>query len=309
MISTARKETRGAVLQLRLGRTCDEAIKYLDSMPTGSLNNARNAVPHLGATGFDTLIRAAVAYYERWVDTTARELRDLFISSNLEAQIRGDRYWTVVTTDPSAPHLASMIRAELNDLTNVFFDAANELRALKERYKNADGRCLVLDTNDFLHYQLMDQLPWIKTYGKSARVIVPHVVLDEIDSKSYQLSSSVHNRARGIYRMLERLLDNMDAEGFVRLGDGTPCMFLLDDPEHKRSSSNDQEIVSRAGYLQQYLSPGAVSVVTRDLGMRGRARSWLLKAEKLPDRFLRSSDLSDAAAEKALTELDQSNDG
>jgi hypothetical protein len=291
-------------VQLRLGRTCDEAIKYLDGIPAGSLNNTRNTVPHKGATGFDALIRAAAAYYERWVDTTARELQEIFVSSNLESSIRSDRYWAIVTTDPSSPHLASMILAELNDLTNSFLNAANELRALKDRYKNADGRCLVLDTNDFLHYQRIDRLPWIRTYGKSARVVIPHVVLDEIDGKSYQLSSAVHDRARGIYRMLEALLDRIDSGGFVPLEDGTPCMFLLDEPGHRRANNNDEEIVSRAGYLQQYLSPGAVSVLTRDLGMRGRAQSWRLKAEKLPDNFLRSSSLSDVVTDQALSELD-----
>ncbi len=193
-------------MQLRVGRTYDEAIKFLDSTPAGSLNTVRNSIPLSGAAGFGVLMQAAVAHYERWVDETARALRGLFVDSDLERFLRSTRYWTIITNDPSAIHLASIIRAEVNDLSASFMDAANELRVSKDRYKDLDGHCKVLDTNDFLHYQLMDRLPWAKTYGQRVRVVVPHVVLDEIDRKSYELSSSMHKRARGIYGMLEGLM-------------------------------------------------------------------------------------------------------
>jgi hypothetical protein len=291
-------------LQLRVGRTYDEAMKFLDGIPAGTLNRVRNAVPSLGAAGFGALMQAAVVHYARWVDETARAVRGLFVDCELEGFLRSARYWTIVTTDPTARHLTSLIRAELNDLSDSFMDAGNEMRVFKERYKDFDGRCFVLDTNVFLHYQLMNGLPWIKTYGESARVVIPHVVLDEIDRKSYEVNSNMHKRARGIYGMLESLMNLMNSDGITMLKDGTPCLILLDEPGHLRSSSNDEEIVSRAGYLQQYLTPGAVSVLTRDNGMRGRALSWRLNAVKPPDNFQRSEGLSAADVAQALRELE-----
>jgi hypothetical protein len=292
-------------VQLRPGRTCDEAIKFLDDIQQGSLNTTRNAVPMLGANGFVVQLKAAVSQYERWVDDTARLLREIFSDSSLEHLLRSERYWMIVTTDPTSQHLASVIRAELNDLSGSFMSAANCLRGLKERYKAMQGRCFVLDTNDFLHYQRMDQLPWRSTYGQKVRIVVPHIVLDEIDRKSYETESKTHKRARGVYGMLERLLDNMDGEYIAKLQDGTPCLFLLDEPGHLRLGNNDDEIVSRAGYLQQYLSPGAVTVMTSDIGMRGRAISWRLKAEKLLDNFRISGDgKSSANVTAALDEME-----
>jgi hypothetical protein len=291
-------------LQLRVGRTYDEAMKFLDSTPAGSLNDVRNTIPLLGAAGFDALMTAAVVRYERWVDETAKAVRGFFVDCELEGLLRSARYWTIVTTDPTSRHLASMIRAELNDLSDSFMHVGNYMRELKIHYKDLDGRCLVLDTNVFLHYQLVNGLPWIKTYGKSVRVVIPHVVLDEIDRKSYELNSNMHKRARGIYAMLESLMNSMNSKGIATLNDGTPCLILLDEPGYLRSSSNDEEIVSRAGYIQQFLRPGAVSVLTRDNGMRGRALSWRLKAEKLPDHFLRSEGLSAVDVAQALRELE-----
>jgi predicted ribonuclease YlaK len=156
-----------------------------------------------------------------------------------------------------------------------------------------------------LHYQRIDELPWVRTYGAAARLVIPHIVMDEIDSKSYETGSNVHKRARGIYGMLEGMLDQMDADGITIVQDGTPCMFLLDDPGHRRLGNNDDEIVSRAGYLQQYLKPGTVAVLTSDIGMRGRALAWRLKAEKLPDNFKRSvTRPSSAEIKVALSELE-----
>jgi hypothetical protein len=93
----------------------------------------------LGATGFTTLLKAALSHYERWIDETTKSLRDLFADSELEMTPRSGRYWVIVTTDPSLQHLAAMIRAELNYQSDSFLDVANVLRALKERYKRLGG--------------------------------------------------------------------------------------------------------------------------------------------------------------------------
>jgi predicted ribonuclease YlaK len=51
------------------------------------------------------------------------------------------------------------------------------------------------------------------------------------------------------------------------------------------SSNSDDEIVARAAFFQQTVYPSNVMVITGDIGMRTRARTRQLRAEKLGDNF------------------------
>ncbi|MEU3639905.1 hypothetical protein AB0H23_27275 [Streptomyces albogriseolus] len=42
----------------------------------------------------------------------------------------------------------------------------------------------LLDTNTTLHFTRFDKVPWQKVFGKGTAVMVPHVVVDEINTKS-----------------------------------------------------------------------------------------------------------------------------
>jgi len=147
-----------------------------------------------------------------------------------------------------------------------------------------------LDSNDFLHYERFDNIPWSTIYRKDAWVVIPHVVLDEIDRKSYEEGSKIRKRARGAYKLFEGLFDHIDSEGYTTLRDGSSCLIMADDPGHRRMPNNDDEIVARAAFLQQALRPGQVTIITRDIGMRARAMAQHLRAESLPEKYLLPSD-------------------
>jgi predicted ribonuclease YlaK len=203
-----------------------------------------------------------------------------------------------------------MLNTELGELAVFFMECANELRLQQERFRRFSGRTLVLDTNDLLHYQRFDKIPWTSLYGKATRVVIPHIVIDEIDRKSYAEGEKFPKRARGVYRLLESYLEQIETEGFGTLPDGTGLEVLADEPGHQRLSNNDDEVVVRAAYLQQAVTPTSVTVVTRDIGMRVRARSRLLRAEKLDDKYLIPSDgLRGQDLDAALKSLDLATSG
>lgn len=196
------------------------------------------------------------------------------------------------------------MHSELSNLAKAFMYAANELRTLQARFAGRSGRCLVLDSNDFLHYERFDNIPWSTIYRKDAWVVIPHVVLDEIDRKSYEEGSKTRKRARGAYKLLEGLFNHIDNEGYTTLRDGSSCLIMADDQGHRRMPNNDDEIVARAAFLQQALSPGQVTIITRDIGMRARAMAQRLRAESLPEKYLLSGDgLSSAELRENLTAL------
>ncbi|MFD3930056.1 PIN domain-containing protein [Streptomyces sp. NPDC058614] len=184
---------------------------------------------------------------------------------------------------------ARLLGMELSEHGYFTVDAPNELHELQARFQRHRGRTLVLDCNDLLHHQRFDKIPWARLYGAGVVLVLPHVIVDEIDTTAYNnASDKMRTRARGVYRLLEQLQDEIDDNGYADLKDGATLEILADDLGHQRVNNN--ETVARAAYLQQALDPGEVTVITRDIGMRARARTWKLTAEPLPPKYLIPSD-------------------
>jgi rRNA-processing protein FCF1 len=271
---------------LKPGKTCDEGITFFEDMQWGGLNDCQNAIPPLNAPDFAQKMSIAMLRYTEWTAAAVKQIREVVDDPAIAARMRGETYWIILGSAPASPRTGSMLHAELQELSTFFVDCANELRAQKERFRGHSGRSLVLDTNDFLHYQRFDRIPWTRLYGRSTRIVIPHVVVDEIDAKSYSEGEKFAKRARGVYRVLEGYLDHIDASGFATLPDGATLEILADEPGHRRVENNDDEIVARAAFLQQAIWPNTITVITRDIGMRTRARTRRLKAEKLDDKYL-----------------------
>jgi rRNA-processing protein FCF1 len=269
---------------LKPGKSYDDAIRLLDDITQGSLNDVANGIPHIGSASFQQMMTPAVLRYENWTVSAQKRLRQVFVDSAIIERLRAEKYWIIVGSPPAVARTASMIHGEINELRSYFLDLANDLRERKARFAKAPS--LVLDTNDLLHYYRLDNIPWATHFGKGTRVMLPHVVVDEIDSKSYSAGPSIQKRSRGVYRMLEKLLDKSNSDGLVTLNDGTEFEILADEIGHVRLTNNDDEIIRSAAILQQASHPHEVTVVTRDIGMRARALTQRLRVAKIPDKYL-----------------------
>ena len=296
---------------LRPGKTCDDGIALLNELTwTGvsSVNGIQNAVPRLNMTTWPEFLaawQADVHSYDEWTGSAAGRLMTVFSDKEIAMRLRSERYGYIVSGDPNNPQIISLFHAELSELRTYFESTANELRKRKARYSRHQGKSLVLDTNGLLHYQRLDKIPWSTLYKGKICVVLPHVVIDEIDKKSYAVGEKFPRRARGVYRILEELIGNIDNDGFTKLPDETPLQILIDDPGHQRLANNDDEIVARAAYLKQNITPHDVAVVTRDQGMRTRAFAWGLTAEKLPDKYLiREDQLSARDLDEAMKTIE-----
>lgn len=301
-----------ALMLLRPGKTCEEAAKFLDDLSSGSLNSLENEIPHphLLSSDWDKARAAVIRKYDKWVDTTAVELRALLAEPSVPTRIRGERYGLILGGDPLEPRTLQLLHAELSSLRDFFRDLANQCRELQERFKGHKHRTVVLDTNTLLHFARFDKIPWLQLYGRGTCVVIPHVVVDEIDRKSFAESEKIRKRARGVYRLIEQKLDQVEAHGFADLGDGVTFEVLPDELGHRRLPNNDDEAVSQAALLQQAIAPTPVTVITRDIGMRTRAKAWQLKAEKLPDKYLiREDKLSTADLDEAVKSIELPDEG
>lgn len=290
---------------LKPGVTCDQAIKFLEDQQWGGLNSTQNEIPHSGASDYSVRMSTAMRKYDEWTNAVAKEMLAVFADRAIAGRLRSEKYALILSADPASPRTAQLMYAEFSELRTAFMDMANELRMTKEQYSHHRGQSLVLDTNDLLHYQRFDKIPWAKLYGSGTCVVIPHVVVDEIDRKSFSESEKIQTRARGVYRVLEQMLDQMDSAGFVSLAEGCTMEILADESGHQRLPNNDDEVVARAAFLQQAIAPRNVAVITRDIGMRTRARVWKLRATKLPDKYLIPSDkLSTADLDAAISSIE-----
>ncbi|MFJ8158415.1 PIN domain-containing protein [Streptomyces sp. NPDC094468] len=283
---------------LRPGVTCEEAIRSLEDLVQGSLNNIRNSVPFFApplSVGVEPSQSAGpelvvvLRKYAEWTATTARELAEVFADPAVPARLRGEHYSHIVHSALSPYRTAMLLNWELSELTAYFMDLQNQMRETVEDYRGYRRRVLVVDANTLLHCQRVDKIPWSRVCGKGpATLVIPHVVVEEIDTKSYsEGSDKIKKRARGVYELLGDVLKGLSSEaGRFELHDGTEVQVLRDELGHRRLPNNDDEIVARAAHLQQAIGPRQVTVITRDNGMRAKAMTWHLPWGFPPDKYL-----------------------
>lgn len=299
---------------LRPGTNCDDAIKFLQNLTTGGLNGVQSAVPHFPYTPFnvsstserhaqDAAVGHARRKYDEWTLTASTQLLKLFADRSVAARVRGDRYSYIVHGQFPSDRWAQLIHGEIQELRTYFMELTNDLFAMQERHKNHRVRTLVLDTNDLLHWSRYDTIPWEKAYRPGTVVVIPHVVVDEIDKKSYTVNGNVRKRARAVFSLLEETMTAIETTGEYRTPGGTVIEILRDEPGHVRLPNNDDEIVARASYLQQAIAPTPVTVITGDNGMRARALAWGLKAGKLDAKYSVDQQAKAAETSEGLEEI------
>jgi rRNA-processing protein FCF1 len=280
---------------LRPGVTCEEAIKFLDNLVQGGLNDVGNAIPTFTdaiLVGPETTVLSGpdmvvtLHKYDQWAAKAALELAEVFADPAVPTRLRGERYGHIVHGSLNSYRTALLLHWEVDELRQYFMRLQNQMRETVEDYRGYRQRVLVVDANTLLHCQRFDKIPWSRVCGKGpATLVIPHVVVEEIDIKSYSEGSpTIRRRARGVYELLGDVLKGLTADGFA-LHDGTEVQVLRDELGHRRLPNNDDEIVARGAHLQQAVSPRQVTVITRDNGMRAKAMTWGLPWD-FPEKYL-----------------------
>lgn len=220
--------------------------------------------------------------YLAWADDTERRLRGLF-DEEPDAALHTDRYWRIRELTEHSHRPAELVHAEI--------DAQHcRLAALIAAYPAPDARDdtevgvrVVFDTNTHLHFPRFDQPEWAAELGAGPIVVVvPLLVLEELDSHKNRGAPVLGRRAGDVVRRILQAVENND--GTV---DAQTRVQLLGDPDgHARRPNNDDEIMDRAADLARTPGPRVI-VVTDDGSMRARAISRSLpvhapRAGRLP---------------------------
>ena len=230
--------------------------------------------------------------YLAWADGCESRLRAVFAEPEVTQQLHTQRYWYLyrfhevqahdewIGIDPGPDPVGQEIAVQRDFLT-ALAERAEQLRALAQR----PGRLLVYDTNALMHCQPPDLIDWVSLAKADAvRLMVPLVVVDELDRKQHEGSEIMAKRARAALRALDRIMRGTGpgAAAAVPGRTGTTLEFLMDEAGHTRRSSADDEVIERAVLLAQITSM-PVTVITADTGMRLRAEATGLATLRLAD--------------------------
>jgi len=237
--------------------------------------------------------------YLSWLTKTAEALRRKVAHSDLEWLLASQSSWRLASISPDDWHpnaLLGLIRFEVDARLDRFTAARDQLEAEVARWASFAGRLVVPDSSVFIEHptklEYLELADDLQTGATPLRLVVPIVVIDELDGLKRDRRNHVRWRAGYTLAVLDRLL--IDGIGPTRLPDAergateagalpraeVTVEVLLDPPDHRRLPINDDEIVDRAVAVQR-LAGRAVTVVTYDTGQSMRARAAGLTAVKL----------------------------
>ncbi|MHB1595613.1 MAG: PIN domain-containing protein [Streptosporangiaceae bacterium] len=235
--------------------------------------------------------------YLQLVETIENALRSWFDDDDGATQgLYGEHYKLIRGMTASTPRPSPLINDE----------AARQVRALEtlkgavaglQALRSREGQIAVLDTNVLMHYQRPDKIAWADILGvPQVRIILPVIVIDELDNKKYTGSDRMSRRAGLAIAALRQHSASLRPGGAAMLPDGTTLEVFLDEPGHARMPNPDEELRSRCMLLQRAISR-PVTIVTGDLGAQLRAGAHGLSHAEMPAKYakdaLRRASVSD----------------
>jgi hypothetical protein len=231
--------------------------------------------------------------YLDWVDETHRQLGNCLLPEQVEKLVETPRYWAVQQIAylfKVHARLRQLLAREVESRRRVFEGLLTELEGTQRRWQRETGLVVVPDTNVLLHHrQEFQDIAWPEemAWRGDVNLVIPLVVVSELDRHKRSSRSDVRTRARRSLRTLNELLPEPDACIELRGPDQhhrkTTLEFLVDPLEHERLIEADSEIIDRALYIAE-LSGRPVHIATFDTGMRLLAKAHRLPTRLLPDR-------------------------
>lgn len=237
--------------------------------------------------------------YLGWAMDTARLLRNRIRSSDIDRLIFTSRFWRLQGLAEQIDRFArDLLDMEITDRAEALEQAWTALNSEINRWGRADAELAVVDTTVFIrHPAKIREIEYAHELGlgfEPVRLVVPRVVVDELDRLKESGNQQVRWRAGHTLGVLDELLraprsrvtireaDNFsvvaDAGGMPR--DKVTIEVLFDDPNHVRLDDNDDEIIDRTLALQTYAGQ-RVLLLTMDTSMALRARMRDLQVRKI----------------------------
>jgi hypothetical protein len=237
--------------------------------------------------------------YLEWVTASVRMLEHRVTSADIDRLVMTRGYERLLTvtgslagTDTGTQRaLNAMLSLEIRQRTEALEQAVTELDAQITRWSGS-ALFAVADTSVYMeHEQKLEDLDFAPLLpgwtDKTVRVVVPIIIIDELDGLKRSGETLRRWRARHTLKVIEDALASPRFPGLLRnpAPDGTRggviLDLLFDPPGHVRLPINDDEIIDRA-LAAQGLAEAPVTLLTFDTGQAARGRRAGLRVHKFP---------------------------
>lgn len=267
-----------------------------------SLQYVQGEVFNLRGGGGGRNAQERVLAYLDWTNNAVRMLDGQIGDSDLNHLVLTGRYKLLLSTagtltsmdTPTQRVVNGLVAQELEERVKAFDEAVETLQREIRRWSGY--RHLVMpDTSFYIHHkeklEAIEFGPIIDVWESEVTVLVPTVVVDELDRLKESKDRQARWRSRYTVAVLDRLFEGGTGRARLRKGgvgpgpDGkTPSEItvelLFDAPGHVRLPIEDDEIIDRALAVEP-LADRKVTLLTYDTGQSTRARNAGLQAVKL----------------------------
>lgn len=274
-------------MQLKIPGGADAAIEALTHLksqlescrPGGDLQEARDA-------------------WLRWWGTADAQLRHLFADTDMVASL----YQT--QAELGRMNLGARPFGLLNREIDVWIDRFGveiaRLQALKW-FTEFQGQIVVPDTSAFIEGPYFADFDWYSLEGITVpagpvRLIVPILVIEELDALRRDRDERVHKRARSVLSRLWELHGGSPTRPVALPGKQVTVEVFLDDPWHVRRPVNDDEIIERAQAIEAITGKAAL-LAAGDHAMLYRAAAAGLNAVLMPRQDEDAAAAADSSAQ------------
>lgn len=266
-----------------------------------SLRSIRTAGFNLRGGGPQGAHKRLLAYLE-WSSDAVRMLGNQITSADLERLVLTRRHKLLLSgvgnmagTEIEVQRVVNgLVSLELDQRIDAFDQAIKELEGQVQRWPML-GDLVVADTSFYIEHpeklEDADFDPLVKDLGDNIHIVVPIVVVDELDELKRSKDRAVRWRAGYTLAVLDRVFARtigparLRAQTLSALGSNLPISqitmeLLFDPPAHVRLPINDDEIIDRALAVES-LASRKITLLTYDTGQSTRARAAGLRAYKL----------------------------
>jgi hypothetical protein len=236
--------------------------------------------------------------YIRWANKAAGQLSRVVRADDVDRLVLTRRYWLLQSMggDAGTLHVTNLLNAELDERARVIEEAHQDLKGQIERWSR-DGVFVLADTSFYIEHpaklEEVDFAGLLKIWEDPVHLLVPILVVDELDGLKRSSDRQVRWRAGYTLAVIDRLLPHPSQPAVLRAADfssldnrtgGIPrgevrLEIVFDPPGHSRLPISDDEIIDRTVAVQA-LAGRPVRVLTYDTGQSTRARRAGLAVEK-----------------------------
>lgn len=291
---------------LNHGRWQNQAM-HVTLLPGADAGGAHTALERVRKNAVDVAVpgpqephRRLLAYLQ-WASTAVDELKGLISGADLNHLVLTRRYELLfggvgsLAGSATGGVVNALVSLELQERIDALEETLCELSAERGLWQQR-GYPVVADTSFYIQHpdklELADLPAVVGVTDDSTHLIVPMVVVDELDRLKESKAPKVRWRAAYTLAVLDRLFQGgapnqavlrepdpvfLHTTG-IRRGEVT-VQILQDPPRHRRLSIADDEIVDRALTVKPF-TQRAVRILTYDTGQAMRARTAGLEVVK-----------------------------